>query len=119
MNARLGDAVRRARRSTGLDTAVKKLVGHLETDEAELASFLDDLRIETDATGSVRSRVTARLGDGIPAAANPSLRRGQLGDQRTPAREEESPLLGQRDVSLAAAADPEVLAQLIERRAES
>ena len=68
---------------------------------------------------SVRSQVTDRLGDGIPAAANPSLRRGQLGDQRTPAREEESPLLRQRDVSLAASPDPEVLAQLIECRAEA
>ena len=69
--------------------------------------------------GAVSSRVTDRLGDGIPAAANPSLRRGQLGDQQAPAREEESTLLGQRDVSLAASPDPEVLSQLIERRAES
>ena len=69
--------------------------------------------------GSVRSQVTDRLGDGIPAAANLSLRRGQLGDQRAPAREKESPLLGERDVSVTASPDPEVLTQLIECRAES
>ena len=58
-----------------------------------------------------------RRRNGFPLS--PALRRGQLGDQRTLASEEGSSLLRQRDMALTAAADTEVLPQLIERRAEA
>jgi site-specific recombinase XerD len=56
-------------------------------------------------------------GNGFPLS--PALRRRELRDQPTPTREEESSLLRQRDVAFAAAVDPEVLPQLIERQAEA
>ena len=78
--------------------------GVIPSDEAN--SALSDLRSPIDSATEF-------------VAANPSLRRGQLGDQRAPAREKEPTLLGQRDVALAAAADAKVLPQFIERHAES
>ena len=49
-----------------------------------------------------------RRRNGFPSS--PALRGSELHDQRMPASEEESSLLRQRDVGLAAAADAEVLA---------
>ena len=67
------------------------------------------------APSSFRQRGTA------PRAAPKSLRlhRSHLRDQRPPASGEELRLLGQRDVSLAAAANAKVVSQFIERGAES
>ena len=79
---------RQGRQSRCLGTAVERwLVGGTRR-------FVGQMRPPPSWLGSVRSEVTDRLGDGIRAAANPSLRRGQLGDQRAPAREQEPPLLG-------------------------
>ncbi len=55
--------------------------------------------------------------EGFPLSS--ALSRSELRGQRTPACEEESSLLGQRDVALTPTTNPEVLSQLIERRTES
>ena len=47
------------------------------------------------------------------------LGRRELPDQRTPAREEESSLDGERDVSFAAMSDSEILSQRIEGGTEA
>ena len=48
-----------------------------------------------------------------------SLARRHLRDQPVPARKEQPALVGQRDVRAASTAQPEVLSQLVKRRAES
>ena len=48
-----------------------------------------------------------------------SLARRHLRDQPVPARKEQPALVGQRDVRAASTAHPEVLSQLVNRRAES
>ena len=48
-----------------------------------------------------------------------SLARRHLRDQPVPARKEQPALVGQRDVRAASTAQPEVLSQLVNRRAES
>ena len=48
-----------------------------------------------------------------------SRARRHLRDQPVPARKEQPALVGQRDVRAASTAHPEVLSQLVKRRAES
>ena len=66
----------------------------------------------TSLTPPSRQQTAAGVGQ-------PVRRRSQLRDQRAPTHDEQSSLLGQRDMALTAGADTEVLPQLIERRAES
>ena len=105
-------------------TAVKRLTAARLDDLPTLSTAGDPLPDALDemlmllADGSVRFSDNQRSAVGVLISAG-WLGRRELPDQRTPAREEESSLDGERDVSFAAMSDSKILSQRIEGGTEA